>query len=151
MPTTLTHTMIQTDQALDWDAVSLPRVGKKGLNFSGKLLFGIDRRVDSEVVASISLWERQTGGYTLAWTACVDDKIMRNAVVLTSLSDVMDHLEDTCASQVCHSSAGFDDFPASDCAILPFISNLHRRSHFQLVFAAMAGEALSVWDSWMED
>ncbi len=130
MPITVTETDAPNSRRLDWESLAVPGSGKPDLQFSGKNLFAIEQRTDGELHASICLMERKKGGFALAWAAFTNDRLLRHAVVLSSLSDVMDHLEDSCVPRNDPATVGQNDMPPSQNGLLSYISELQRITNF---------------------
>ncbi len=151
MTSSLTATDRPAEISASWGQACLPRAGKSDLRFAGRRLFWLDRPCESGPNASIALWEQKKGGYALGWTTFHDGQIVPQAVVLASLSDVMDHLEDTCASLGRDPITCPDDLSTSQFSLLAFISDVKHRASFQRSFTAIASEALSVWDVWQRE
>lgn len=135
----------------DWCDVTLHRFTRPDIQFSGRRIYVIERAVNRILLAHISLWKARKGGFVLSWSDLSDGSIVRYAVKLKSLSDVMDHLEDICASQMALADAPWLHARGWQTMTLTFVSDLQKKMGFQRIFLAIASEALSVWDGWRQD
>lgn len=133
---------------LQWKFTSVNRDGRPNLDFIGRSIFTIVTVTDFRDKVSICLWERRQGGYALSWTTLLDNKISQQCAVMMCLSDVMDHIEDICASLLRQSNRWTETFVPSPNSLMVFIADLQRHTNFQRIFAAVAGEALAHCDKW---
>ena len=134
-----------------WMPVTVPRIGKTSLSFWGHRLFHVSRKCDAETLIWITLWKKQDGGYVISWSALGAIKIHSKAASLLSLSDVMDHLEDVCATLSAEMNAPQSDWKSAQASPLDFISDLLRRANYHRTFLSIASIALERWDSWIPD
>ena len=125
--------------------ITSPRLKRPPLRFNGWVLSHNNGEQSDHGQLFVTLWRRETGGYTLGFSKFTAHGWLPDAVRVASLEEAFVALEAECGELNSASSDSWEQQPVTPIDTVAFLQKLSAVAEMQARFLRLCGHSMSEW------